>query len=129
MDTAELNEITINGIKYVRADAVEHLAGATPIDGKPFVIVRSYGAGVFAGYLAERVSEVGGLKVVLDRCIRLHRWTGCSLSQVANDGVAGTGENRFAMPTNNNEILQVIEVIPCTEKARLAIQAVKTWKL
>ena len=117
--------ISINGINYVRADSV--LQSATAMDGMPFVIVRSYGAGVFAGYLKEH--DRATQTAVLDRCIRLHRWTGCSLSQVANDGMAGTGENRFSMPTDAHEILQVIEIIPCTEKARQAIQAVKTWKL
>ena len=92
-------------------------------------IIRSYGAGVFAGYLAKRTAEPGGVSVVLDRCIRLHRWTGCSLSQVANDGTAGDGENRFSMPTDNHEIINVIEIAQCTEKARIAIQGAKTWKL
>jgi hypothetical protein len=84
---------------------------------------------VFAGYLANREDTVSGVCVVLDRAIRLHRWTGCSLSQVANDGIAGNGENRFSMPTDNHEIVNIIEIIPCSEKARIAIQSVKTWKL
>ena len=119
--------VKINGVDYVRADKAAQSAAS--LDGKPFVIVRSYGAGVFAGYVSERRVENGVAIAVLDRCIRLHRWTGCSLSQVANDGTAGTGENRFSMPVDGHEILQVIEVIPCTEKSRLAIQAVKTWRL
>ena len=127
VDTAEVSELTINGIKYVRADSRQE--PAQTLDGKPFVIVRSYGAGVFAGYLQSRTVKGGVVSVVLDRCIRLHRWTGCSLSQVANDGVVGTGENRFSMTTDGHEVSQVIEIIPCTDKARVAIQAVKTWKL
>lgn len=121
--------IKIDEVEYVRKDSIPTTAPATTLDGKPFVIIRSYGAGVFAGYLARRMIENGVCSVIMDRCIRLHRWTGCSLSQVANDGVAGTGENRFAMPTDNHEIIQVIEIIACTEKARLVIQAVPTWKL
>lgn len=124
----EPKTIKIDDVEYVRKDSLANLP-ATPIDGKPFVIVRSHGAGVFAGYLAKRTAEVCGITVTLDRAIRLHRWTGCSLSQVANDGIAGTGENRFSMPTDNHEVNNVIEVIPCSEKARIAIQAVKTWKL
>ena len=92
-------------------------------------IIRSYGAGVFAGYLTKVEDTVGGRVVTMDRCIRLHRWTGCSLSQVANDGIAGNGENRFSMATDDHQILQVIEIIPCSEKARIAIENVKTWKL
>jgi hypothetical protein len=117
-------KLNINGNEYVLKSLAQP---AKDDNGREFVIIRSYGAGVFAGYVKEydRVNRV----VVLDGCIRLHRWTGCSLSQVANDGIAGTGENRFSMPTDNHEVLQVIEKIPCTEKARIAIQGVTTWKL
>ena len=119
--------IKIDDTEYVRADSVN--APAETLDGKPFVIIRSYGAGVFAGYLVSRIVEGGIVAVVMDRCIRLHRWTGCSLSQVCHDGVAGTGENRFSMPVDGHEIIHVIEILPCDEKAQLAIQAVKAWKL
>ena len=108
--------VVIDGVTYLKAEG-----------DKQFVIVRSYGAGVFAGFLAEKtVAEIVSVK--LDRCIRLHAWTGCSLSQVANDGIAGNGENRFSMATDNHEIFNVIEIIPCTEKARIAIQGVRTWE-
>ena len=117
--------VNINGQEYVRSDLVP----ATPLGDKPFVIIRSFAAGVFAGYLVSRTVEGGVVSVILDRAIRLHRWTGCSLSQVANDGIAGTGENRFSMETNNHRVENAIEIIPCTEKARTAIQAVKKWQL
>ena len=117
--------LKIDDVEYVRVDEVKQTA--TPLDGKPYVIIRSDCAGVFAGYLSQHDDAVS--TVVLDRCIRLWRWTGCGLSQVANDGVSGTGENKFAMPVDGHKIHGVIETIPCTEKARLAIQAVKTWKL
>jgi len=119
--------IKIDEVEYVRKDSAAQMAAE--VDGKPFVIVRSYGAGVFAGYLRSRTAEASGVSVVLDRCIRLWRWTGCSLSQVAIDGVAGSGENKFSVPTDCHEICQAIEVIPATEKARMAIQGVKPWKL
>jgi len=116
--------VVINGHEYIRADMARN---AQDEEGRPYVIIRSYSAGVFAGYLVSRNDETRVVR--LDRCIRLHRWTGCSLSQVANDGTAGTGENRFSMPVDGHEILQVIEVLPCTERAREAIQGVKTWKM
>ena len=117
--------VEINGCEYVRADLT---APAVDTDGRPYVIVRSYGAGVFAGYLRSTEDTLGGRAVVLDECIRMHAWTGCSLSQVANDGVAGSGTNRFSMPTQGHEILQVIEIIPATAKAREEIKAVPTWR-
>ena len=122
---SEPESLMVNDVKYVREDSAKQ--GATPLGGKPFVIIRSYGAGVFAGYLAERNDDTRVVK--LDRCIRLWRWTGCSLSQVALDGISGDGENKFSVPVDGHEVLQVVEIIPCTEKARSAIQGVKTWKL
>jgi len=117
--------VEINGVGYTRTDMIQQVN----TEGKPFVIIRSYGAGVFAGYLRKRWVEGGIVSVVMDRCIRMHRWTGCSLSQVANDGIAGGGENRFSMETINHEIENVLEILPTTEKAMLEIQGVKTWKL
>ena len=123
--TKPCKTVNINGTEDVRSDLTKP---ATPdSNGSPFVIIRAHNAGVFAGYLRERDNKTQ--RVMMDNCIRLHRWTGCSLSQVANDGVAGGGENRFSMQTNAHEILGVIEIIPCTEKARIAIQGVRTWKL
>jgi hypothetical protein len=125
----EPKTIRIDDVEYVRADSLPSNAPATELNGKPFVIIRSYGAGVFAGYLSSQRDTLAGKQVEMDRCIRLHRWTGCSLSQVANDGTAGSGECRFAMPVDAHEIMNVIEIIPCTERARIAIQSVPTWKL
>lgn len=120
-------KLNINGTEYVRSDCVKEVA--TPLDGKPFVIIRSHGAGVFAGYLRAKDDTLAGRVVTMDQCIRLHQWNGCSLSQVSIDGPVGTNvENHFSMPTDNHQIVQVIEMLECTEKARLAIQAVKTWK-
>jgi hypothetical protein len=106
----------IDGVEYVPVNS-----------DNPFVIVRSDKAGVFAGYMRECDDKLR--TVILDKCIRLWRWTGCSLSQVANDGIAGKGENKFSMKTNNHKVLEVIEIIPCTEEARIAIQSVPTWKI
>jgi len=95
--------------------------------GKRYVIVRSQGAGVFAGYLESRNDVCGS--VIMDRCIRLWRWTGASLSQVSRDGIAGDGENVFSIPRDGHEIFRVVEIIPCAEKARIAIQGVKPWEM
>lgn len=91
--------IKIDEVEYVRKDNIQ-----SPVDGEPFVIIRSYGAGVFAGYLRNEIRDSAGVSVILDRCIRLWRWTRCSLSQVANDGTAGTGENKFSMQTDCHTI-------------------------
>ena len=123
---SEPKTIKINDVEYVRADEVNSHP-AVDNDGKPFVIIRSYGAGVFAGYLVERNDEARLVK--LNGCIRLWRWTGATLSQVARDGIAGDGQNKFSIPVDGHEILQVIEIIPVTEKARVAIEGEKKWEM
>ena len=118
--------IKIDDIEYVRADEINDSQPAS-YDGKPYVIIRSYGAGVFAGYLMERNDETRVVK--LDRCIRLWRWTGATLSQVSRDGIAGDGDNKFSVPVDGHEIMQVLEIIPCTVKAMQAIMGVKSWEV
>ncbi len=115
--------VDINGTTYVREDLAQDAIDNT---GKPFVIVRSYGAGVFAGYVKERDRETQ--TIVLDGCVRMWQWTGFTLSQVARDGIAGDGDNKFSIVTNNHEINQVIEVLTASEKARIAIEGVKPWE-
>ena len=41
--------ITIDDVKYIRADSV--VQSAPTKDGMKYVIVRTYSAGVFAGYI------------------------------------------------------------------------------
>jgi hypothetical protein len=43
------------------------------------------------------------------------------------EGTAGT-DNKFSVETNGHDVLQVIEIIPCTEDARKAIMEVPEWK-
>jgi len=119
--------IKIDDIEYVRADEVDKEQLAETLDGKRYVIIRSYGAGVFAGYLRDRCNA--NRTVILDRCQRLWRWTGATLSQVSRDGIAGDEENKFSIPIDGHEIFQVLEIIPCTEKARIAIHGVKSWEV
>jgi len=50
--------ITIDDIEYVRKDSINEKA--EPRDGMEFKIIRTYSAGVFAGYV-DRVGQFGGL--------------------------------------------------------------------
>ena len=93
---------------------------------KKFVIVRSHTAGVHAGYLKSRKGDT----IVLTQSIRLWRWFGASLSQVAVEGPAA-GENKFGLPVSETTIIspQGFEIAECSEKAQKAIQAVPSWKV
>lgn len=117
----------IDDVKHVRADAVK--AEAPTVDGLKRCIIRSYAAGVFIGYVKERRAEVNGVNVVVVNCKRIHYWSGaCSLTQLALDGTNDGDNCRITDPVAEQEINNVIEILPVTEKASKNIDAVKVWK-
>ena len=70
-----------------------------------------------------------GYEVDLVNARRIWYWAGAaSLSQLANEGTSKPGECKFPAPVKGITVLQVIEIIPCTEKARNSIQAVAEWR-
>lgn len=91
---------------------------------KPFVIVRAHTAGVHAGYLESRKGDC----VTLTKSIRLWKWMGASLSQVATTGPA-KGDNRFGAVVPRTDIIspQGFEIIHCTPEAKKAIQSLPSW--
>ena len=92
-----------------------------------YVIVRTYSAGAFAGYLKSK--SKCGTQAVLDESRRLWYWKGAaSLSQLATDGVKFPNECKFPDAINGHELTGVIEVIPVTSVAQKIIQAVPIWK-
>jgi len=121
MSNTKINEIEINGVKYVERGKCEK-----PVM-KDYQIVRTYSAGVFAGTLA--ADWDGGKVGVVLNARRLWYWKGAaSLSQLAMEGVKNPGECKFAMPVPRVHLTEIIEVIPCTSEARNIIEAVPEWK-
>lgn len=91
-----------------------------------YVIIRARGAGVFAGTLEAKE----GSEVTLSNARRLWYWTGAaSLSQLAVEGVKTPNSCKFTIPVSSITILDVIEIIPCTNAARENIEAVPKWKM
>ena len=91
-------------------------------DGRP-VIVRSYGAGAFFGYLAEK----WGNEVLLFQCRRIWNWKGANtLSEIALSGITPQG-SRIAKPTPRHRVLDVIEIIDAQPKAVEILEAAK-WQ-
>ena len=89
------------------------------------VIVRGDRSGVFFGTLTEK----DGQEVKLEKCRRLWYWDGAaSISQLAVDGTSNPGDCKFTVTVDEIEILDAIEIIPCTEKAIKSIEGVKEWK-
>lgn len=116
--------IVVDGIEYVDKSSIESTEKAEQVDGMKYVIVRTYSAGVFAGYLKSR----NGQEVVLVNARRLWYWAGAaSLSQLAMEGVSKPDECKFPCEVATVELLQVIEILDCTEAARLSIKNVDVW--
>jgi hypothetical protein len=89
-----------------------------------YVIVRTYSAGVFAGYLKSRE----GKEVVLTQARRLWYWKGAaSLSQLSVDGVACPGECKFPCEVPEVTLLEAIEILTVSDKAKASIAAVPIW--
>jgi len=120
----EVTTMTVNGVEYVRKDSVEAMAKAPELDGMQYVIVRTYSAGVFAGYLKSR----DGQEVVLVQARRLWYWDGAaSLSQLAVEGVSRPQNCKFPCEVSEITLTQAIEILPVTAKAQESIAGVKVW--
>ena len=92
---------------------------------KKYVIVRTYSAGVFAGYLESRK----GQEVVLKKARRLWYWKGAaSLSQLAVDGTSCVNECKFPAEVSKVELLQAIEILDVTKEAQASIAKVPVWR-
>jgi hypothetical protein len=90
-----------------------------------YVIVRGDRSGIFAGNIVSR----DGKEVKLENCRRLWYWSGAnSISQLAVDGTERPNDCKFTLTVNEIEILDAIEIIPCTEKAEKSIKEVEEWK-
>ena len=118
----EEKEVVIDGVAYVPKES-ENLA--EKVDGLEYCIVRTYSAGVFAGYLKSREGKEG---VVLN-ARRLYYWDGAaSLSQLAMEGVSKPENCKFPCEVNEVTLTEIIEIIPCTQKAYDSIKGVKVWE-
>ena len=91
----------------------------------PYVIVRTYSAGVFAGNLLSRE----GREVTLTNARRIWYWVGAAtLSQLAMEGTSKPDECNFPCEVDQILLLEAIEILSVTEKARESIKQVPIWK-
>ena len=119
---SEPNTIKINEIEYVRKDTLNQTAST--YNGMPYVIVRTYSAGVFAGYLESRKDK----EVVMRQARRIWYWDGAaSLSQLATDGTSTPSNCKFPCAVDKVELTEAIEILQCTETAKKSISEVKVW--
>lgn len=119
----EKNEtIKINEVEYVRKDQINK--EAEKLEGMKAVIVRTYSAGVFYGYLESQV----GQEVVLKKARRMWQWFGASLSECAQSGTPDKSKCKFPEYVDSVKLLNAIEILDLTEKAKQSLDAVTVWK-
>lgn len=108
-----MEKVNINGVDYIPANESE------------YKIVRTYSAGVFAGY----IESCNGQEVVMIEARRLWHWEGAaSLSQLATDGVSKPQSCKFPCPVARVKLLNAIEILDVTQKAKKSIEGVPIWK-
>jgi hypothetical protein len=91
----------------------------------PYVIVRTYSAGVFAGILARRE----GKEVELHDARRIWYWAGAaSLSQLAVDGTSKPKDCKFPAAVASVVLTEAIEILSTTPEAEASIRGVALWR-
>ena len=111
----KVDSIEINGETYFKEVQTNSL---------PYVIVRTYSAGVFTGFLKSRDGKEG----VMKDARRLWYWSGAaSLSQLAMEGVKNPNECKFPCTVDEVILTEIVEIITCTKEAKKSIDSVKIW--
>ena len=120
-----MDKVVINGEEYIKASEAKVFEPAT-LDGMEYCMVRTYSAGVFAGYVESR----DGKEATLRQARRIWYWAGAaSLSQLAMEGTNKPEECKFPCEVDKVILTEVIEIIPMTERARQSIAEVSVWKV
>lgn len=90
-----------------------------------FVIVRTYSAGVFAGYLKSRKDK----EVILNNARRIWYWDGAAtLSQLAMEGTSKPENCKFPIAVDEVLLTEAIEILNTTPEAQKSIEEVPVWK-
>jgi len=91
---------------------------------KPYVIVRTYSAGVHFGRLVSR----SGKEVTLDGARRIWRWRGATtLSEIATKGL-DAANSAIACEVDGHVLTEAIEILPCSKAAIDCIRGAIAWK-
>lgn len=88
-------------------------------------IVRADRAGLFYGEIKAR----NGSEVTMTNVRKLYYWNDAFAPEgLALNGTARPDKCRFTCYIDEMEILGVVQIIPCTEKAIKSIESVAVWK-
>lgn len=93
-------------------------------DGR-YCVIRGDKSGVFAGNVESR----NGQEVIIRNVRRIWYWDGASsISQLAKEGVKSPENCKFTVTVDEIEVLDAIEIIPCTAEAEANIKGVREWR-
>ena len=89
-------------------------------------IVRCDRSGVFFGTIAEMEGQMAKIENVRN----LWWWEGAaSIMQLADEGTKKPDDCKFTVTVSEITVTDVIQVIPCTDKAIANLEAVKPWRM
>lgn len=121
-----MDEIEVNGKKYVLKNKAN--IGKLPVvdkKGLTYCIVRTYSAGVFAGWFDTKTK---GKEGTVFEARRLWHWDGAnSLSELCMKGVGKPNNCKFPIAVPMVVLKEIIEVLPCTDVAKESIENVREW--
>ena len=118
-----IETIKINEVEYVRKDQANQQA--EKLDGLDYCMIRTIGAGVFAGYIKRR----DGKEADLVNARRIYYWSGAAtLSQLATEGTKKPNDCKFCIPISVT-VLDIVEIIKITDQAKKSIDGVALWKM
>ena len=122
----EKNELIIDGKAYVLKDSIkQNILKAKSLKGLDYCIVRTYNAGVFAGYYDRKIK---GQEGTIFSARRIWYWDGAnSLSELAMKGVTKPKNCKFALSVPEIDLKNIIEILPCTDNAQKNIALVEEW--
>lgn len=90
-------------------------------------IIRTNRAGVFFADVESYDSNTR--EAVLKNARKLWYWDGaCAIEQLAMDGTVKPQECKFSVTVPEMTVMEVIQLVPCTQKAVDSISKVKEWK-
>ena len=120
------NKIKIDGISYIREDSIKNIKRPKKLNGMEYSIIRTYSAGVFAGYI-EKIEEN---KATIKHARRIWKWVGAfTLSELAMKGVEKPKECKFSCETDLIILFNVIEIIPVTLEAKKILDSVEDFDI
>lgn len=90
-------------------------------------IVRCYAAGVFFGEVKEVTSDANGLNVRLANARKVWYWDGAAaVEQLSQEGCNDSSMITVVVP--ELVVANAIQIIPCSDKAIVNIEAQVQWK-